>query len=217
MARPWAALYRTAVLVVAVLGVYLTTKDGVLSSLVYFTVQSNVLVAVVFAWTCWATLRGRGQPPAWLKGATTVAIAITGLVYNLVLADAPFQMTPGTSGTADLSNQLVHVVTPIAVVADWLLFDEHRRFRWAWAITWLAHPIGYLVFALVRGALLDGPHRYPYPFLDLDALGHDGLALNVLVYGGAFWLLGLALVAVDRALPRNTAPAQAPEPERVAA
>ncbi|MER7012075.1 Pr6Pr family membrane protein [Saccharopolyspora sp. NPDC000359] len=217
MGRPSAALFRIAVLLTAALGVYLTCKDGVVSSLVYFTVQSNVLVAVVFAWASWATVRGSGQPPAWLKGGTTLYIAITGLVYNLVLADAPFQMTTGTSGTADLSNQLVHLVVPLAAAADWLLFDEHRRFRWAAAAAWLAYPVGYLGFALVRGALLDGPNRYPYPFLDVDAIGYDGLALNLLVYGGAFWLLGLVLVGVDRALPRNAAPTPEPEPKRVAA
>ncbi|KAA5831790.1 Pr6Pr family membrane protein [Saccharopolyspora hirsuta] len=217
MGRPLAALFRIAVLITAVIGVYLTSKDGFASSLVYFTIQSNALVAVVFAWASWATVRGSGQPPAWLKGGSTLYIAITGLVYNLVLADAPFQMTPASSGTADLSNQLVHVIVPIAAVADWLLFDEHRRFRWAAAAAWLAYPVGYLVFALVRGALLDGPNRYPYPFIDLDVLGYDGLALNLLIYGGAFWLLGLVLVAADRILPRNAVPTPEPVPERVAA
>ncbi|RKT86508.1 hypothetical protein SAMN05421805_106161 [Saccharopolyspora antimicrobica] len=211
MGRPLAALFRIAVLVAAVTGVYLTSKDGFADSLVYFTIQSNVLVSVVFAWASWATVRGTGQPPAWLKGGTTLYITITGLVYNLVLADAPFQMGAGTS---DFSDQLVHVITPVAAVVDWLLFDEHRRFRWAAAVAWLVYPVGYLVFALGRGTLLGT--GYPYPFIDVDVIGYDGLALNLLIYGGAFWLLGLALVAVDRALPRNTA-VPAPEPERIAA
>lgn len=209
MGRPFAALFRIAVLVAAVTGVYLTSKDGVAESLVYFTVQSNVLVAVVFAWASWATVRDTAQPPAWLKGGTTLYIAITCLVYNLVLADAPFQM--GTGGS-DFSDQLVHLITPIAAIADWLLFDEHRRFRWATATAWLLYPTGYLGFLLVRGVLLGS--GYPYPFVDVDVIGYDGLALNVLTYGGSIWMLSLALVAVDRALPGRAAPA--PERERVA-
>ncbi|MFI0465950.1 Pr6Pr family membrane protein [Saccharopolyspora sp. 5N102] len=215
MHRPAATLFRIAVALAAVVGIYLSTKDGSFTgALVYFTIQSNVVVAVVFAWAAVATACGAGHPPKWLKGGTTLYIAITGLVYNLVLAGQPFQMTAALSGTWELGNQLVHLVTPIAAAVDWLLFDEHRRFRWANALHWLAYPFGYLAFALIRGALLD---RYPYPFLDVNALGYDGMALNVVIYGGAFWLLGLAMVAVDRALPRNAPAVAVPALPRVAA
>ncbi|GGI94952.1 hypothetical protein GCM10011581_35130 [Saccharopolyspora subtropica] len=216
MRRPVAVLFRIAVVITAVLGVHLTTRDSSFTaSLAYFTIQSNVLVAAVFAWSASATWRGAGHPPTWLKGGTTLSIAITGLVYNLVLADLP--VAPHASPIWHLSNQVVHVVTPIAATVDWLLFDEHRRFRFSHAFAWLAYPFGYLGFALVRATTVDGPHRYPYPFLDVDVLGWDGLALNVLLYGGAFWLLGLALVLIDRALPRNAPPAPVPaEPTRAA-
>ncbi|MEV0696737.1 Pr6Pr family membrane protein [Saccharopolyspora sp. NPDC050389] len=218
MRRPAATLYRIAVALAAVVGIYLSTKDGSFTgSLVYFTIQSNVVVGVVFAWAAVATARGAGHPPQWLKGGTTLFIAITGLVYNLVLAGQPFQMTAALSDTWELGNQLVHVVTPIAAAVDWLLFDEHRRFRWANALHWLAYPFGYLAFALIRGALLDEPNRYPYPFLDVDALGYGGMALNVVIYGGAFLLLGLALVALDRALPRNAPTIATPALQRAAA
>ena len=50
-------------------------------------------------------------------------------------------------------------------------------------------------------AVLDPGSEYPYGFIDLDALGWGGLGLNLVLYGGAFYALGLLVVAVDRVLP----------------
>lgn len=50
-------------------------------------------------------------------------------------------------------------------VVGWLLFGP--RGRTVMAHVWLAllFPVGWLVFALVRGPLVGG--YYPYPFLDV--------------------------------------------------
>ncbi|GGQ38746.1 Pr6Pr family membrane protein [Couchioplanes azureus] len=160
----------------------------------YFTNQSNIAYALVAAWT----LAGNRVAPTVLKGAVTLYVAITGLVYHLVLANpasgfanAPYDRTPAEA----VGNQLLHTVVPLLAVLDWLIFDERRRFKLRYAAYWLAFPLGYLVFALIRGLVT---HTYPYPFIDVNDLGYGGVALSTVFFAVVFWLLGLAFVGIDR-------------------
>ena len=160
----------------------------------FFTIQSNLGYGIFAAW---AAFHGRRTPPA-LKGAVTLYVAITGLVYHLVLTNqaSGFAMAPVERTLPDaIGNQLLHTVVPLLAVLDWLLFDERGRFRWRYALYWLAFPLGYLAFALVRGLVVD---RYPYPFINVNDLGYDGVAVSTAVFAVAFWILGLLFVAIDR-------------------
>lgn len=169
----------------------------------YFTNQSNIAYAVFAAWTVFRTR----AVPAAVKGAVTLYVTITGLVYHLVLANpasgfanAPYDRTPAEA----VGNQLLHTVVPLLAVLDWLLFDERGRFKVRYAAYWLAFPLGYLVFALIRGLI---KNKYPYPFLDVNDLGYGGVALSAVFFAVAFWLLGLAFVGIDRLTARRKAAA----------
>jgi hypothetical protein len=190
-------LFRLAVAYCALLGTDGAWLHGDVSSRVFFTTQSNVLLAVVFVWAGLASLLRRQQPPAWLKGAVTLFILITGLVAYFVLAapgPEPHVLGPFTS------TQLVHDVVPVAAFVDFVVCDAHRRLRLRYALWWLSYPVAYCAFALIRGAVY--PHRaYPYPFIDVHAHGYGGVAVNIVVYGIGFWLLGVALYWIDRLLP----------------
>lgn len=160
----------------------------------YFTIQSNIGYGIFAAW---AAFRGRDTPPA-LKGAVTLYVVITGLVYHLVLTNpaSGFAIGPVERTLPDtIGNQLLHTVVPLLAVIDWLLFDERGRFRWRYALYWLAFPLGYLAFALIRGLVVD---KYPYPFINVDELGYDGVSVSALAFAVAFWVLGLLFVAIDR-------------------
>ena len=187
---------RIGALVAVIAGVVLTaTGSATVSGLLpYFTIQSNLAYGVFAGW---AAFRDRVAPAA-LKGAVTLYVAITGLVYHLVLTNpasgfsvGPIERTP----TEAVGNQLLHTVVPLLAVLDWLIFDQRRRFRWRYAAYWLVFPLGYLGFALLRGLIT---HTYPYPFIDVRELGYDGVALSAAFFAAAFWLLGLGFVAIDR-------------------
>lgn len=161
----------------------------------FFTIQSNVAYGVFAGW---AAFRGRATPPA-PKGAVTLYVAITGLVYHLVLTNpaSGFAVGPVQRDLPEaIGNQLLHTVVPLLAVLDWLLFDERGRFRWRYALYWLAFPLGYLAFALIRGLIV---HRYPYPFIDVRDLGYDGVSISAVAFAVAFWILGLLFVAIDHA------------------
>jgi hypothetical protein len=156
----------------------------------YFTNQSNLLVAGVFTLTVVAAIGDRptGRRLDLFRGAATVYIATTGLVYNTLLADV------GQAVGESWSNDVVHRWIPLYVVLDWVLFSDRSRllFRDVW--WFLVYPAVWLVVVVIRGAT-DG--WVPYPFLDpVSGYGVVGLyCLGVAVFIG---LMGLVVVALSR-------------------
>lgn len=191
-------LFRLLVVALGLVGTRAVWRDGDVEGFVYFTNLTSFLAVAVFGWAAVTTLLRREPPPVWAKGLVTLAAAITGLVAWLVLApedpDAPAVFLGLTDG------QVEHRALPLAVAADFLLLDPHRRARLRDAGLWMLFPVLYFGAVLLRGQLSPGS-EYPYGFIDLDALGWGGLGLNLVLYGGAFYVLGLLIVAVDRVLP----------------
>ncbi|MBG0827515.1 Pr6Pr family membrane protein [Planomonospora sp. ID67723] len=207
--------YRIVLVAVGLAGLVCTwwPASDPLGPPVYFTVQSNIMLVAYYLWLLW-----RGVPSALLKGAVTLFISITGLVFHFVLMHgaSPLGMLPDGRGddVLDMGNLLLHYVTPIMAVADWLVFDRALRPSWTVPLAWLAYPGLYLVFALARGTLLDPgtERRYPYPFLDVDELGYDGVALQAVVLTTFFAVLGYGLVALHRLASRTARPRVPREP-----
>jgi hypothetical protein len=195
----YAAAARLCTFAAMVAGVVLeasgpTTLIGLLP---YFTIQSNIAYGIYAAWAAARARRGDLETSAPVKGAVTLYVAITGLVYHLVLANpasafyaGPTHFTPAEA----VGNQLLHTVVPLLAVLDWLVFDRRRRYCWRYALYWLAGPLAYLGFAVVRGLI---EHTYPYPFLDVNDLGYGSLAVSAAGFALAFWVLGLLFVLID--------------------
>lgn len=205
--RRLAVSFRLAIVISVLAGIVLTALGPatVTGLLPYFTIQSNVAVGLFAGYAAWRAWQDRPEPPSALKGAVTLYITITGVVYHLVLANpaSPFAMAqPDRALGEALGNQFLHTVVPLLAVADWALFDPRGRLRPRYAAWWLAFPLAYLGFALVRGLIV---HRYPYPFIDAGQLGYDGVGLSSLFFAFAFWVLGLLFVGVDRGLARRGA------------
>jgi hypothetical protein len=206
-------VWRILIIVASLTGIFMSSKSisDFINKLLYFTIQSNIMLVVCMGYALWATLRNTNRPTPLIKGAVTVYISITGLVYNLILARTAGPPAAGSIIVpligGSLSNDLLHIFAPIMAVLDWLLFDVHGNLSWRYPLRWLTYPLVYLVFVLIRGPLVHGPFaypylQYPYPFLNVAAIGYSGVALNTLIYGIAFWLIGLLFVAVDRAIAR---------------
>ncbi|WAL96919.1 Pr6Pr family membrane protein [Streptomyces sp. Je 1-369] len=216
--RPFVAVFRTLIVLAAVTGVVIDLVTGEpLRVLSYFTVQSNVLVAVVLGLAAWRSWEGRPALPPWMTAGTLLFITITGLVYHFVLANdtSGFSMTEGAAALSSwhsTSNQLLHTVTPIGVALDWFLLTRPGGLRPRHAGLWLLYPLAYLAFALVRGALMSpGPmSRYPYPFLDVDLHGYPGVLGNAVIFGLAFYALALLIIGLDRIRPVPRGPGSAP-------
>ncbi|MFC1421236.1 Pr6Pr family membrane protein [Streptacidiphilus cavernicola] len=155
----------------------------------YFTVLSNCAATVVLGYGGVAELLGRPGAPDLVRGAATLYLAVTGLVYAVALSGAETGMLAWT-------NDVLHRVIPLVLLADWLLLPPLRRLRWSEAAGWLVFPVLYLGYTLLRG-----PHArwYPYPFLDPRQHGYVRVAVSSVLVTLAFLALGALIVWVGNA------------------
>lgn len=155
--------------------------------LFYFTVITNLLVALGFSWMALA----RPLPPFWL-GGLVLAILLVGVVYNTLL-----QGLVELSGGALLADFLNHTLTPILVPLWWLVFARKGGLRWRDPWLWALLPLAYFPYGLLRA----GPAgRYPYPFMDVGKLGWGQVGVNAAVIAVGFVVVGYVVVAVDRVM-----------------
>lgn len=207
------ALVLIATGVVRITGIL--TPDPTWNALLFYTVLSNILclgwVVLLIANTvrdlgAWGA-RGFSTPSARWSGAVMMAITVTMLVYLVVLVPSAF-VQGGDYQPFSLTDNLIHVVTPCLLIADWLLFVPKGRLQWGDPLRWALIPYAYLAFALIYGGLggefLPG-RTFPYPFLDVATHGVGGVAVRVLVLSVVLVGVGYVYVAVDRLLARVAA------------
>jgi hypothetical protein len=154
----------------------------------FFTIQANLLAAAVWAARA---LRPAARLARW-RGAATLYLAATGLVYGVLLAGYQAELQT----TIPWVDLVLHRVLPLAIVLDWLLQPPRPAPAWRDALPWLIHPALYLVYSLLRGAAVGW---YPYPFLDpAQAGGYAAVAAYAAGIAMAIALLALLLVALAR-------------------
>jgi len=153
----------------------------------FFTIQANTLAVAILILSALALAGGdRGRRVSILRGANTLYMVVVGVVFSLLLAG--LENTEFTAVPWD--NIVLHYVMPVAVALDWIA-DRHRtRITFREASVWLAFPLAYLVYSLVRGPIVDW---YPYPFLNADQHGYLSVARTSIVLlvaaAGLVWLL----------------------------
>ena len=160
----------------------------------YFTILSNLIVGVV------ATVAAQRSPrtrwaSASVRGAAALYIGVTGCIYAFVLSGlwAP-------TGWQWLADVALHYAVPLAYLGWWLLVAPHGSLVAIDALRWLAFPLAYVAWVFVRGHWL---HAWPYPFMDVDALGLAAVLRNSALVCGLFVVGGLALIGIDRLCART--------------
>jgi len=153
---------------IASASVYAFTYGDVLpwfNSFKAFTIQTNFIVSIWFTLAIlWhnkpESLKKISGP---LKGAFTMYITITFVVFAILLS--PFYQP---TGFAAFSNFVLHYVTPIAFIVDWVLTETKVRYKWNYLPYWIIYPFCYIIFAVIHGTFTGS---YIYYFLDINALG----------------------------------------------
>ncbi len=168
-----------------------------LNLLSYFTIQSNIIVAVTLALNVYY----RTNTPGWLivlKSGAAIWILVTGLVFHFLLSQVYHPV-----GIFMFSNILLHYVVPIGVQLNWLIFEEKGTYRHRFTFIWIGYPTIYAFASLFR-AKIDG--FYPYWFVNPTKNYPDGAGsfVNVLivifVLAVVFSIIGNLLVLIDRQL-----------------
>jgi hypothetical protein len=184
-------------------------------SLSYYTVLSNLVAVVMFAFLAVWTVRRRSLELSPLertvKGTVALGVLLTFLIFHFILRPTMFTMGAEVSAyTLSPANILVHYVVPLAVIADWLLFDRKGLIRRLDPLFWTFMPLAYLAFSIIRAQFATFPtgSRYPYFFIDIDTLGLAQVALNCLVIAAAYIALGYLVFLIDRILTKISLPSR---------
>ena len=164
----------------------------------YFTIQSNIAIAVICAVGGVLLLRGAPGGKAWavVKLAGTVSITLTGVVFMVMLA-------PVLGNRAwNVQNTLTHVVVPAAAIADFFVAVSGTEIRRKNVLFVAIPPLLYVIYAgigYVRGWEFARGQNYPYFFLNWGSpVGAFGFSKELPYMGCAWWLLILLafLIAV---------------------
>jgi hypothetical protein len=172
--------------------------DGSLGStlvalLWYFTISTNLLVAVVFT----GIAMGRESfANSSLLGSTTLSILLVEVIYGVLLHG---QQELG--GGSAIANVLLHIVTPILVPIFWLAFAPKGRLNRRDILLWAIYPLAYLFYALIRGEFT---HSYPYPFMNVNQLGWGRTAVNTFIIAICFLAASWLFVWLDSLFARRT-------------
>ena len=172
---------------------------GVWIYLGYFTVLTNLAAAL--ALTAAASGRrgalGKFFARPDVHTAIAMSIIVVAAIYHLLL-----RQLWQPQGWQVVGDDALHTVMPLLFVLYWWLAMPKATLCWRQVFVWQIYPAGYFVYALARGALNDW---YPYPFLDVSALGYLrvlGDALGMLL---VFIVVGLLLVTLARWQVRRSA------------
>ncbi len=160
----------------------------------YFTILSNVLVAVTDAVLALRP-RARSLLLRVARFDAVLAITVTGVVYHVLLAPLDHQV-----GAEAVANQLFHTVTPVLAVVGWLVVGPRGLVDRRVLALSVLYPVAWLVFTLVRGAVIGW---YPYPFLQVGDLGYGRVALNCAGITLLFLVLAACYAGIDRLLTRR--------------
>ncbi len=162
----------------------------------YYTIQTNLMVAVVMlAWgvMLWRAKRQPNHFPLLAEGLT-LWILVTHLVYHFMLSSVH-----NPTGIRNLTNILMHYVTPWLMVLCFLLLFPIRKLHFKAFVLAGVYPAFYVIASMIRGSL-DG--FYPYWFLKPFGGYPNGnesygqVMLMCLVILILFYFLGLVLLGL---------------------
>lgn len=192
--------------------VHTTSISAILS---YYTLQSNIVCLIMFLGIIIAMMSKNNYRTNniyyLLKGGTIMAILITGITYQIALAPNNFYMDISYTMRTERywANLLVHVISPILVLLDYVLFDEKGNFKYYYPIIWLFLPLSYVIYVYsysARGGSfygIGGSREFAYIFLDYNKIGYSGVFKSIIIIAILILLVSYLFVFLDRKLKRK--------------
>lgn len=199
-------IYRTLIVIVSAIALYLNFKLlGFKEGIIYFTNLSNLLCFVYFTVLIIMTLLKkvkRNDTYYIIKGMVTMAITITMFIYNILLSSNGMGVFKGH----ELECNLVHLVVPLMVILDYIIFGEKgnlkKEYPVIWSLVLILYIIFVLIYALLGGTFLNGL-PYPYFFMDINKFGTIGVVFNLLIVYIFFVGFGTLVQKIDNWLGKN--------------
>ncbi|MHB8963703.1 MAG: Pr6Pr family membrane protein [Saccharofermentanales bacterium] len=193
-------LLKIGVVVSCCLGIYLHIAVGGSdfmgsdSIFLYFTTQSNLWIAQICLLFLVADIftAGRRRLPQWLyvfKFMFTISILLTFVVFFALLA--PLM---SASYLFSMGNLLLHLITPMLALADFVLCDYGFRTSRGYVLFGAVMPLLYMMeaYGLAFLGVSYGNRRVPYYFMDYEKLGWFAIGDGSI--GVAYWVAGITLI-----------------------
>lgn len=161
----------------------------------YFTVQSNILIAIVCLIGLIMILMNSPCSKVWyvIKLAATVSITLTGMVFCFVLA-------PGMKNAWTPPSILMHALVPLLSVIDFFVICNVMKVKKINALWVAVPPLLYAIYSgigYVRNWEFFEGHNYPYFFLNWGSeAGAVGFTDGVPFMGPVWWMLILLVFLI---------------------
>ncbi len=160
----------------------------------YFTMVSNILVAVMFT-----LLAVSSRKTLWrvvLCDTALMMITVTSLVFLTVIL--PYL---SLSRLSLLTSPWQHVVVPMTMWIIWLVWGPRNFFggfpRLAVMIRTVLIPAIWAAWMLTYGAIT---HYYPYGFVNVNELGYAGVLVSLVIVMAGGLVMELLFGWIDSAL-----------------
>ena len=200
--RRMSLILKAVVVLSAAIGVFLSAYAGRKSFMggsrvfMYFTIQSNIAIAVICAIGLSLFLQKRNVSEVWhvIKFVGTVSITLTGVVFGFVLAP-----TLGANAW-NIQNTLTHLVVPVTAVADFFVIAPGAGIRKRNVFYVIIPPLLYAIYVgigYVNNWQFSGGYNYPYFFLNWGSpAGAFGFTNELPFMGTAWWILALLIFLI---------------------
>lgn len=190
------------VVVSAVLGTILSAYAGRHSFMggkgvfMYFTIQSNIGLALICAAGLIMLLGNKNIPDWWylVKFIGAVSITLTGMVFCFVLAP--------TMGAAawNVQNILTHVIVPVVSVVDFFVTGTESNLKKYHIFYVIIPPLLYAIYAgigYVCNWQFAPGYNYPYFFLNWGSpAGAFKFVSEFPFMGCVWWILALLIFLI---------------------
>ncbi len=163
----------------------------------YMTIWTNILVTIAFFFPLFFPFSHLSlflNKPI-VEGGLLVYIFLVMLINHFFLAGI-VQLT-GMQWVVDL---FLHYIIPVLYIVFWIFFGIKGRQEYSNSIRWLIFPFIYILYVLMRGAIIA---QYPYPFIDVTELGYAVVLRNSVLIAVAYLIVGLIFIIIDKRLTKT--------------
>ncbi len=147
----------------------------------FFTILSTLFTSIILLLTTFK------KDAPLLRGAATLFMLITGIIYFLLLRNEPIEIA--------WVNAVFHYILPVMLLIDWLLNPPANKIPFSKAFLWLLFPALFFLYSLTRGIFINW---YPYPFMDVAEIGYAQTFINAVFVGLGMASLVLVVNGIHR-------------------
>ncbi|MDH6253216.1 hypothetical protein M2347_002943 [Chryseobacterium sp. H1D6B] len=169
-----------------------TTIEITINYFSYFTILTNLLVAVYFTREVFTINSIKSRSSGRLT-AITIYILVVGIIYQLLLRSGEL------TGMQWTANELLHSLIPVFTLIYWYLYEDKKNLTYQLIPKWTIYPLLYLVYILIRGTISGS---YPYPFINVADLGIAKALMNAFWIAVFFIVLSVIFVKIGKLIDK---------------